>query len=69
MTRAWAVTGLQQADKRLTPVDRPSPALAHDEVRLQVLVCGVCRTDLHLAAGDLGRDGRWWSRVTRWWDA
>ncbi len=53
MTRAWAVTGLPQADKRLTAVDRPSSALGPREVRLQVLVCGVCRTDLHLAAGDL----------------
>jgi propanol-preferring alcohol dehydrogenase len=31
------------------PVPEPSPG----EVRVRVLACGVCRTDLHLAEGDL----------------
>lgn len=33
--------------------DRPQPRPRPGEVRLRVHVCGVCRTDLHLAEGDL----------------
>ena len=33
--------------------DRPDPVPGPGEVLLKVLVCGVCRTDLHLAEGDL----------------
>lgn len=53
MARSWALTGLQAAGERLTMVDRPLRALGASEARLRVSVCGVCRTDLHLAAGDL----------------
>ncbi|MDX6266027.1 MAG: alcohol dehydrogenase, propanol-preferring [Frankiales bacterium] len=34
-------------------VDRQEPAPGPGEVRVRVLTCGVCRTDLHLAEGDL----------------
>ena len=37
----------------LVPADCPDPHPGHGEVLLRVLVCGVCRTDLHLAEGDL----------------
>jgi alcohol dehydrogenase, propanol-preferring len=53
MTRTWVVTGEQSMQDRLALLDRPPPDLAADEVRLQVHVCGVCRTDLHLALGEL----------------
>lgn len=33
--------------------DIPLPHAGDNEVRLRVLACGVCRTDLHLAEGDL----------------
>ncbi len=33
--------------------DRPTPEPGPDEVLLRVLACGVCRTDLHVADGDL----------------
>jgi propanol-preferring alcohol dehydrogenase len=33
--------------------ERPDPAPGQGEVLLAVRVCGVCRTDLHLAEGDL----------------
>jgi propanol-preferring alcohol dehydrogenase len=33
--------------------DRPDPTPGPGEVLVQVSVCGVCRTDLHLAEGDL----------------
>jgi propanol-preferring alcohol dehydrogenase len=34
-------------------VERPTPEPGPGEVRLSVSACGVCRTDLHLAEGDL----------------
>ena len=37
----------------LALVDRPRPQPGAGEVRVRVSVCGVCRTDLHLAEGDL----------------
>jgi propanol-preferring alcohol dehydrogenase len=33
--------------------ERPDPRPGHGEVLIAVRVCGVCRTDLHLAEGDL----------------
>ena len=37
----------------LSHVDRPVPEPAGGELLIRVLRCGVCRTDLHLAEGDL----------------
>jgi len=34
-------------------VDRPVPEPEHGQLQIRVLSCGVCRTDLHLAEGDL----------------
>ncbi|MGH9111609.1 MAG: zinc-dependent alcohol dehydrogenase family protein [Acidimicrobiales bacterium] len=52
--RAWAVgrPGPMESGP-LVPVERRVPEPGPGEVRVQVTVCGVCRTDLHLAAGDL----------------
>jgi len=41
----------------LARVERPVPSPRGREVRIQVHVCGVCRTDLHLAEGDLPAHG------------
>ena len=41
---------------RLVERDVPEPGAG--EVRVRVSVCGVCRTDLHLAEGDLAPHGR-----------
>lgn len=41
------------ADGPLRLVDRPVPEPGPGEVRVRVSACGVCRTDLHLAEGDL----------------
>ncbi|GAB4142170.1 MAG: zinc-dependent alcohol dehydrogenase family protein [Planctomycetota bacterium] len=38
---------------RLVLRERPSPPLARGQLRLRVLACGVCRTDLHLVDGEL----------------
>jgi propanol-preferring alcohol dehydrogenase len=37
----------------LQAVERPDPSPAQGEVRLRVLACGVCRTDLHVVDGEL----------------
>lgn len=44
---------LSRAGAPLEMVARPDPHPAPGELRLRVLACGVCRTDLHLADGDL----------------
>jgi propanol-preferring alcohol dehydrogenase len=41
----------------LLPVTLPSPNLRAGEVRLEVLACAVCRTDLQIAEGDLAAKG------------
>jgi alcohol dehydrogenase, propanol-preferring len=52
--RAWAVDTPGPIDSHpLRRVERPIPLPGPGQVRLAVRVCGVCRTDLHLAEGDL----------------
>jgi alcohol dehydrogenase, propanol-preferring len=52
--RAWAVgTPGPIATGPLVLVDRPVPEPGPGEIRVRVSTCGVCRTDLHLAEGDL----------------
>jgi propanol-preferring alcohol dehydrogenase len=52
--RAWAVTQPGPIDTGpVELVERPVPTPGPGEVRVRVSACGVCRTDLHLAEGDL----------------
>jgi propanol-preferring alcohol dehydrogenase len=52
--RAWIVEHPAPIDEgSLRHVERPDPRPGPGEVRVRVAVCGVCRTDLHLAEGDL----------------
>jgi propanol-preferring alcohol dehydrogenase len=52
--RAWVVTDPGPIDGGpLLQVELPEPGPGPGEVRVRVLACGVCRTDLHLAEGDL----------------
>jgi propanol-preferring alcohol dehydrogenase len=52
--RAWAVGTPGPVDGGpLVATERPTPEPGPGEVRVKVSVCGVCRTDLHLAEGDL----------------
>lgn len=53
MMRAWVTTGTPGAVPRLALIDRPEPRPQPDELLVKVLACGVCRTDLHVADGDL----------------
>ncbi|WP_309113241.1 zinc-binding alcohol dehydrogenase family protein [Saccharothrix sp.] len=48
--RAWRVL---RPGPLLTPSEEPVPVAGPDEVLVRVTACGVCRTDLHVAAGDL----------------
>ena len=51
---AWAVDRPGPMDGApLVRLDRPVPEPGPGQVRVRVLACGVCRTDLHLAEGDL----------------
>ncbi len=52
--KAWAVDAPGPIDSNpLRSVTRAIPEPAPGQIRVQVLACGVCRTDLHLAEGDL----------------
>ena len=56
--RAWAVGRPgPMATSPLRAVTRPVPEPGLCEVRVEVRACGVCRTDLHLAEGDLPPHG------------
>lgn len=53
--RAWEVAEPGPIDGRpIRLVERPLPEPGPGEVRVDVSTCGVCRTDLHVAEGDLG---------------
>jgi alcohol dehydrogenase, propanol-preferring len=52
--RAWVVGRPAPIDEGpLELVEREEPVPGPGEVRVRVSACGVCRTDLHLAEGDL----------------
>src|SRR6266545_3816434 len=52
--RAWVVdTPGPVASHPLVRVERGVPDPGPGELRVRVAACGVCRTDLHLAEGDL----------------
>jgi propanol-preferring alcohol dehydrogenase len=52
--RAWVVRHPAPVDALpLERVERPVPEPGPREVRVRVRACGVCRTDLHIAEGDL----------------
>jgi alcohol dehydrogenase, propanol-preferring len=52
--RAWVVRSSAPIDRGpLELVELPDPVPGPGEVRVRVATCGVCRTDLHVAEGDL----------------
>lgn len=52
--RAWAVESPGPIDSSpLRSVRRAIPQPGAGQIRVQIRACGVCRTDLHLAEGDL----------------
>jgi alcohol dehydrogenase, propanol-preferring len=51
---AWAVSTPGPVDSGpLVAIERETPTPARGQIRLRVVACGVCRTDLHLVEGDL----------------
>jgi len=46
---------LEAAGRPLVPASVPQPEPGPRQILLRVLACGVCRTDLHVADGDLTR--------------
>ncbi len=54
--RVWEVAGPDRPGL-LVAAERPVPEPGPDEVLVRVSACGVCRTDLHLAEGDLAAKG------------
>ncbi len=54
--KAWEVTKQAPIDSSPSPlklVTKDVPKPGPDEILVRVLTCGVCRTDLHVAEGDL----------------
>ena len=51
--RAWVVPSERGTRPRLRSVSRDVPRPGAGDVLLRIVVCGVCRTDLHLADHDL----------------
>ena len=52
--QAWTVDRPAPIDDEpLARVERELPAPGPDQLRVRISCCGVCRTDLHLAEGDL----------------
>src|SRR5260370_19263197 len=52
--RAWVVSQPGPIETNpLRYVEKPVPSPAPGELLVQVLACGVCRTDLHVSEGDL----------------
>jgi propanol-preferring alcohol dehydrogenase len=52
--KAWILEKQARIEERpLKLVEVPTPRPRASEVRVKVLVCGVCRTDIHITEGDL----------------
>jgi len=52
--RAWVLEKQAALEERpLKLVEVPTPDPQDNEVRIKILMSGVCRTDIHIAEGDL----------------
>jgi len=52
--RAWILEKQAKIEERpLRLAEVPTPLAKDNEIRIKILVCGVCRTDIHIAEGDL----------------
>ena len=52
--RAWILEKQAKIEARPLKMEEvPLPRAGDDQVRIKILVCGVCRTDIHIAEGDL----------------
>src|SRR5687767_14500459 len=53
MSRTMRAMQQDEAGKKLRAVGRPIPAPGTGELLIEISACGICRTDLHIADGDL----------------
>jgi len=52
--KAWILENQKNIEERpLRLTDRPLPQPGSREIRIKVQACGICRTDIHIAEGDL----------------
>jgi propanol-preferring alcohol dehydrogenase len=52
--RAWILEKQAKIEERpLRLAEVPTPHAKDNEIRIKIQVCGVCRTDIHIAEGDL----------------
>jgi alcohol dehydrogenase, propanol-preferring len=52
--RAWILEKQAKIEERpLRLAEVPTPHAKDGEIKIKILVCGVCRTDIHIAEGDL----------------
>jgi len=52
--KAWILEKQARIDEKpLKLMEVPTPHAKDGEIRIKILVCGVCRTDIHIAEGDL----------------
>jgi propanol-preferring alcohol dehydrogenase len=52
--KAWILEKQDRIENRpIRLIELPTPHPGHDEIRIKVHSCGVCRTDVHVAEGDL----------------
>ena len=52
--KAWILEEQAKIEERpLRLAEVPTPHAKDGEIRIKILVCGVCRTDIHIAEGDL----------------
>jgi len=52
--KAWILENQSDIEKRpLRLAEAPQPQPGNREIRIKVQACGICRTDIHIAEGDL----------------
>jgi len=52
--KAWILEKQSNMEEKpLRLMDVPKPVPKEQEVRVQIQACGICRTDIHIAEGDL----------------
>lgn len=51
--KAWIFKNMKIEEKPLRLEEVPTPYPKDNEIRIKIFACGVCRTDIHVAKGDL----------------
>ena len=52
--KAWILERQARIEEKpLKLVEFPAPRPKDNEIRIKIYACGICRTDIHIAEGDL----------------